>query len=318
MMDEPDVAVDWPLVWGRVATTLSGHLAAGRAHLLTEDTVRMGLILALQSAGVAPSRMAVDVPSPRLSDGVADLVVDGIAGAVVDLKYPRETTQGGARDTQTMGVLLRDFLRLAMVPAGQRWVVQVLNARLMGYLRSAAERNGLSLPALAGERVVLERETLEWLPPAALVALGDQEWLLPVTATCAGVWPIAGELALFAFEVESPDAGAVPLKLVPHAQPEPDPQDNTPAPAAAQPSPAGSARAQVIEALRALARGGRTEATVTDVVGQLQAMGSRFGEPTVHTLLTTHMCVDVKGRGIASYDDVERVGDERYRLLPGR
>lgn len=312
MGESSTTAVDWPAVWSRVAVTLGGHLAAGRGHLLSDDTVRMSTVLALEAVGVAPSRLAMVVPGRGVGERPA-LAVDGPDGSVVDLRCPHTATRVG-RDTVAMGSLLHDFLRLALVPARQRLVTQLLDVRTMGYLRRSAERNGVLLPTSPGDRLVLQRDTLEWLPPGALTGLGERAWSLPVHVTCRGRWPVAGDLELFEFDVRGPRAAA--------AAPPGSSRTQRPRQAGtgqlggrtASPSPAGSARAQIIEAMRALAARGRSEVGGAEVYAELQRAGSRYAEPTIHRLLTTHMCVDVRGRGIGSYDDVESVGPGLYRL----
>lgn len=309
-MDEQDVLVDWQQVWGDVATTLSGHWAAGRGHLLTGDTLRLATVVALESAGVDPSRVALEDEQPGATS--LGLLVDGPDGTVIDLRHPRVVRGGAGPDAITMGDLLGDFHRLAAVSAGQRWIVQALNRRVMGYLTSAAGRHGVAWPATAGSSLALGRDVMEQLPPAATSAIDPAVWKLPVVATCAGHWELAGELTLYAFEVETPNVGHEPEPLVVR----PAPSEGASAPGE---SPAGTARAEIVAAMKSLTTRTRNPAvTVVEVVEELRRNGSRFAEPTVRTMLTTHMCADVSGRGIAAYDDVERIGDESYRLRVGR
>lgn len=58
---------------------------------------------------------------------------------VIELKYPRDSRSGISPDTMTLGELLRDFLRVAAVPADQPWVVQILNPRLQRFLHEIVD-----------------------------------------------------------------------------------------------------------------------------------------------------------------------------------
>ena len=42
--------------------------------------------------------------------------------------------------------------------------------------------------------------------------------------------------------------------------------------------------------------------------------GSRYAESTVRTMMASHMCAQVQGPNIGSYDDLDRVGRGEYRL----
>ncbi|GAA3721308.1 hypothetical protein GCM10022399_42080 [Terrabacter ginsenosidimutans] len=81
-------AIDWGDVWRDVATRMSAHRQAGRAHLLTEDAVRMETVLALGEHGVEPARLAAEVSAPALAGGKLDLAVDPPGGTVIELKCP--------------------------------------------------------------------------------------------------------------------------------------------------------------------------------------------------------------------------------------
>jgi len=136
----PSQPVDWPDIWREVASRLASHRAAGRGHLLTEDVVRMETVLALAGADVHAGRLAMEHLAPELEGGKLDLVIDPPHGVVIELKYPRDSRTGFSPDTMTLGELVRDFLRVAVVPAEQRWVVQVLNPRLQRYLTGLVDR----------------------------------------------------------------------------------------------------------------------------------------------------------------------------------
>jgi hypothetical protein len=86
--DAAHTAVRWDEVWRAVAERIRQHRVLGRQHLLTEDSVRMEIILALEAAGVVASRVMVEYLAPSLKGGKVDLVVDPPNGDVIELKYP--------------------------------------------------------------------------------------------------------------------------------------------------------------------------------------------------------------------------------------
>jgi hypothetical protein len=53
---------------------------------------------------------------------------------------------------------------------------------------------------------------------------------------------------------------------------------------------------------------------VQQVVDEMRRNGSRYAESTVRTMLTSHMCAQVQGPNIGTYDDVDRVDRGTYRL----
>jgi hypothetical protein len=75
--------------------------------------VRWCTVLALESLGVSPDRLAIEVLTPVLAGGKLDLTVDGSGGTVIELKYPRASRTGISPDTMTLGELIRDFLLVA-------------------------------------------------------------------------------------------------------------------------------------------------------------------------------------------------------------
>lgn len=301
----------WASVWSDVARRLGEHRAAGRRHLLTEDTVRMCTVLALEKVGVSPNDMGIEVYDSILGGGKVDLVVTGDEGrTVIELKYPRASTSGMSADTMTLGELIRDFLRVAIVPAADRWVVTVLEPELRRYL---SRREDLRWTWERGQSVVMEREALEALPKTARDAIGSLAWLLPVQATCVVSAAVDVDLALFAYQVEQPaqDGSAAPLVALDQA-----PVLTSASGAARQVRP-GTAREEILAAIRGLAsRSGRSEVTVQQVVDEVRRGGSSYAESTVRTMLTSHMCAQVHGPNIGSYDDVDRVDRGTYRLRP--
>jgi hypothetical protein len=199
-----DRVLSWPDIWREVACRLSAHRAAGRGHLLTEDVVRMETVLALASADVLPGRLAVEHLAPELAGGKLDLVLDPPDGVVVELKYPRDSRTGFSPDTMTLGELVRDFLRVAAVPAQQRWVVQVLNPRLVRYLAGLAARHQLHWALTEGDRLELHPLVLTRLPKTAITAMGRATLPETVTAHCTVVAPIGDDLALYGYIVDAP------------------------------------------------------------------------------------------------------------------
>lgn len=322
--------VDWTQVWGSVAADLRDHLAAGRGHLLTEDVVRMSTVVAMQDRGVDAARLAVEVPAGELGGGKLDLVVDGVTGTVIELKFPRGSRTGISPDTMTLGELIRDFLRVAVVPARQRWVVQVINERLQRYLTNLAIRHEVRWPAAAGETLILERAVLAGLPRTSLNAIGSTPWLLPVTAQCVLVEPAGTGLQLFAYRIEpAPTAGVAAALTVPAVHAESptvlgeatttltDPTRTDPARLGSAPRRRGEggARAEILQAIRAIvARSGDEVVTVAQVMAEMRRRETRYADSTIRTMMVSHLCVDAQGHGIDTYDDLERLSRGRYRI----
>jgi hypothetical protein len=50
---------------------------------------------------------------------------------------------------------------------------------------------------------------------------------------------------------------------------------------------------------------------------EMRRRGTTYAESTVRTVLSSHMCVDLSGPGVATHADVERMGRGSYRLRPG-
>jgi hypothetical protein len=175
--------VNWPLIWTNVAERLAAHRSAGRGHLLTEDVLRFETVLALQQAGVAPGRLSAEVRLPELLGGALDLVLDAPSGTAIEFKFPRDSARINP-DTMTLGELLRDFLRVASVPAEDRWVVQIIGDRLMRYLNGVESRYRLRWFADAGDTLHLHPAVLAGLPKTALEALGKVTPTVPVIARC--------------------------------------------------------------------------------------------------------------------------------------
>jgi hypothetical protein len=300
----------WPAVWHDVARQLRVHRLAGRGHLLTEDTVRLAAVIALESVGIAPKDIRVEVFDPALRGGKLDLVVQGPEGrTVIELKFPRGSQSGISPDTMTLGELLRDFLRVALVPAEDRWVAIVLGPELRRYLVRRGPELRVDTP---GGELLLERVSLESLPKTARDAIGPLAWLLPVRATCVVAAPVDVDLTLFAYRVQAPTRGAVPGALA-TAQTQPALAQG-PQLSRQQVRP-GSARAEILEVIQSLMlRSGRSEVAVREVVDEMRRSGSRYTESTVRTMMTSHMCAQVHGPNIGTYDDLDRIDRGKYRL----
>jgi len=112
----------------------------------------------------------------------------------------------------TFGELLRDFLRVALTPAEDRWVVMVLGPALRRYISRNSAAWWVEKP---GETLTLERSDLEALPKTAREAVGPLEWMLPVTAICMTAEPIDVDLALFAYQVQRPGRDTIAAALIP-------------------------------------------------------------------------------------------------------
>lgn len=195
----------WEALWCDVADRVAGHRKAGRGHLLTEDTVRMETVLALEAAGVPASRLAAEVLAPQLPGWKLDLVVDPPAGVVIEFKYPRGSRTGVSPDTMTFGELVRDFLRVAIIDAGDRWVVQVLSPRLLGYLLRVKDRYPLHWTVTPGATLHLHPDAITGLPRTATRAVGNAAVPHLITARCVVSAAIDDGLGLYAYRVAPAD-----------------------------------------------------------------------------------------------------------------
>lgn len=295
-------------LWQEVAARLRGHVGSGRRHLLTEDSLRMETVLALAVAGVPAQRLDAEVFLPELAGGKLDLVVDPPAGIVIESKYPRGSRTGINPDTMTFGELLRDFLRVAVVPAHQRWVVAVLDTRLVSYLQGVEKRHSLRWPVEQGAPLRLEPNALAGLPDTAKRAIGAFALGRPVTATCTVVATVIDELTLYAFSVEA----AGPTMPV---QPLAPGQGDTPAPLEAPAGRTGARSSIIASALRVMTLTGADTFTAADVIADMRANGETYAVQTIRTMLGSHMNADRHGPGIGPYADVRRVDHGRYRLI---
>jgi hypothetical protein len=97
----------------------------------------------------------------------------------------------------------------------------------------------------------------------------------------------------------------------------PPPRRNVspPAGAAAGAPVRGGARAEIQAVINDLvARSGRPEVTLVQLVAEMRGRGSEYAESTVRTMVSSHMCAQVHGPNIGSYDDLDRVGHGQHCL----
>jgi len=314
-MDDAAVT-DWPIVWAAVAARVAAHRVAGRGHLLTEDTVRMETVLALEEFGVAPGRVAAEVLAPQLAGGKLDLVVDPPGGVAVELKYPRDSPTGFSPDTMTFGELLRDFLRVSVVPADDRWVVQLLNDRLARYVANACLRHGLAWPGAVGSTMTLPAAALAGLPVTAVRAIGAAAVSGTVSATCAVIEPAGEGLSLYAFRIDQLSAVAPTTEVIASAVDAGEAAaDVDVAVVVGNRSTREGARAEILAAARAiLSRSGQSTFTMPEVIAEMRRRGTGYAESTIRTMIGAHLCADATGTGTAGYADFTRDGRGQYRF----
>lgn len=197
--------IDWDGVWRSTAAQLERYRDAGLENLLTEDVVRFAAIQQLVSAGVSPQTLEAEWRRPGVPDAV-DLVVCRPSFAAIEFKYPREPRETNAAWTQHLGEALKDFYRLAHMPAqfSDRWCAQLLSGRMRRYLDGVAERHGVRLGLAVGEQTLLDPARIRALPATAHKGLA--RWLadLPtVKAHCVAIHPIGHDLQLVVHSVNS-------------------------------------------------------------------------------------------------------------------
>jgi hypothetical protein len=301
--------IPWLVVWHDVAARVRAHRTAGRSHLVTEDVVRMETVLALDAVGVRGDRLLIEYPAPQLQGGKLDLVVDAPDGAVVELKYPRDSRTGISPDTMTLGELLQDFLRVSAVPAQERWVVQLIGRRLLTYLQQVQRRHALTWTVTAGQDFLISPEALSGLPEAAGRSLGAIGRDSAVLARCLVSEPLDSELGLYAYAVAAhagtSAGGAFPSPPVPAVE------TSTSSPTGGR---ATGARGEILDAIAAITtRSGRNTFTVLDVVAEMRRRGTRYADSTIQTMVSSHMCAQSMGPGADPHKDLERVDRGLYR-----
>jgi hypothetical protein len=191
--------VDWAGIWSRVAEQLTLDVEAGKRHWLTEDSLRRYTANALvEFGGVAPDRVRFERHG-LVQGGSVDLVVDTPLKAAVEFKFPRDPSILNAPDTMTHGGILKDFFRVASLPAElDRWVVLLLHERLRGYLERRTEPRW---DFAAGRVLDLPRGLPSRLPATAQRSLHPY---LAATArfTCPFVFIVA-DLVLATYQPET-------------------------------------------------------------------------------------------------------------------
>jgi hypothetical protein len=191
--------VPWDDVWRATAEQLGVYRDAGLESLLTEDVVRFSTVQQLAATGVAPARIEAEWRRPGVPDAVDLVVVGPPDAAAVEFKFPREPRETNAAWTQHLGEVLKDFYRLAHMPAGfdQRWAVQLLSKRVRRYLDGVADRHDVRLGLSAGEATFLSPARVRALPATAHKGLA--RWLedLPIVeARCVATHPVGDDLLL--------------------------------------------------------------------------------------------------------------------------
>lgn len=193
----------WPDVWAAVAADLGRSWSTGLGRLVTEDVVRFATVKALVERGVPAERLESEWRRPGVPDSV-DLVITGAPHAALEFKYPREPRQTNAPLTQHLGEVLKDFYRLAYMPADfdERWCVQLLSTRIARYITGVADRHGVHIAARPGHVTVLQPNLVRSLPATATGRL--TRWLEDprvIRARCVGSFPVS-ELSLVVHEVQ--------------------------------------------------------------------------------------------------------------------
>lgn len=75
-----------------------------------------------------------------------------------------------------------------------------------------------------------------------------------------------------------------------------------------------TARAEILAVVPTLAARSVDGAfTVDEVVRELRRRGSHYAESTIRTHVVSRMCTNAPDNHAVTYDDLERVGDGRYR-----
>lgn len=197
-------AVDWPLIWQQSARRLRRHAEQGLSDLLTEDVLRFEAVQELVATGSSPGSIVSEWRRPPVRDAV-DLVVTAPDLVAIEFKYPREPRETNAAWTQHLGESLKDFYRLACMPAdvAQRWCVQLWSRRAQSYFDGVSNRSGLALGTAPGLRTYLDAAIVRSLPATATGQL--QRWLPdlpPVSALCVCAERVSPDLLLLAHKVE--------------------------------------------------------------------------------------------------------------------
>ena len=213
----------------------------------------------------------------------------------------------------TLGELVRDFLRVAAVPAEGRWVVQVLNSRLQRYLSGLQHRSRAPLGAPTGRDIPSRAGGPRGTTATAGDAIGAAASEAVVPARAEVVEQIDSDLTLSAYTVD--DVGTVDDGGT--SRPKDAPKRLAPGElkrvGRVTTAVGGGARAEILDAVRRLTtRSGRLTLTVAEVVPEMR--DSRYAEGTIRTMVTSHLCAQAQGPGVDGHADLDRVGRGVYRL----
>jgi hypothetical protein len=166
--------------------------------------VRFATIQELVTAGVAPADIMTEWRRSGVPDAV-DLVVTKPTLAAVEFKFPREPRETNAAWTQHLGEVLKDFYRLAAMPAevGDRWCVLLLSNRMRRYLDGVSNRHNVHVGSAAGELTRIDPDQVRGLPTTAVRILSRWMDRLPVLeARCAAVHRVGNDLRLVIHAVQ--------------------------------------------------------------------------------------------------------------------
>lgn len=198
-------------LWRAVADELLAYRAQRLERLLTEDVVRFTTARHLAAQGCDASVMRLEWPHPQLPGSRVDLVVGEPPVAAIEFKYPREPNEQNAAWTMTLGEVLKDLYRLALLPNGDRVFVYLESDRLHRYMTGAAVRYGFDLDR---DDVVLEPSGAAVLPASAAQIVGPALLASRVAASRLTTIPVGQGLRLSVYVVE-PAASATNQSLGP-------------------------------------------------------------------------------------------------------
>jgi hypothetical protein len=266
----------------------------------------METILTLIEHGVSAGDLMVEYQPVELVGGKLDLVVDPPDGAVIEFKYPRDSRTGFSPDTMTLGELLRDFRRVASVPAREHWVVQALNPRLQRYLINLEHRHRLRWPLVCGQTFEIQPSIVAGLPGTATKAIGLVTMAQPATGRCVSAQPIDNALSLFAYQIAGPAPREGPDPMPPATATTAEPTDRR---------TREGARQEILAAAAAVTtRSGSPAFSLPDIIAEMHRRGTGYADSTIRTMISSHMCADAHGPGISEYNDLERIDRGTYRL----
>ncbi len=291
--------LSWEHVWLRTAEQLGEYLRAGYSHLLTEDTLRLSAINALVEGGVVPGEMTVEWPT--VGRGRLDLFVETDAfAAAIEFKFPRDARGPISPDTMTHGQLIGDFFRVSQVRATTGWVVQLVNRRLLAYLK----RRTPSWVADPGSSYVLRGAEVLRLPKTAREQAGPWGPDHEVSAHCACASELPDGLTLLTYCVPTLayEAPAQSVTRLDHA------------PGTPRSVREYTARQVLLSAaVRLHRKGGRMEFAKRELLEEASRLQTGHTMATLDMALSQHLCV-ARGEARWGYDDFNRVSRGIYRL----